>query len=181
MKARRNEPIHLSKHKQKFVNSLLPDVVSKDGTTLTIPEKWNQPYIPPVQRIITSPNLMDLYTKHFGVAQIIEFDHPNMPAFIKDLNFAHSGLTVQEIKARNAQFWSREPNPNMTVEEKDFNAYIIFKDLFEYGGITEKGIRELDERALAKNGVTYEYLIEYAERRGMLKESMPSRPSSMKA
>jgi len=96
MKTIKKQPIHLSKHKQKFINSLLPDIVSKDGTTLTIPDKWNQPYIPPVPSNIVPANLMDLYTKHFGStslaqstvqasAQIIEFDHPNMPAFIKDL------------------------------------------------------------------------------------------------
>ena len=86
MKAIRKEPIHLSKHKQKFVNSLLPDVVSKDATTLTIPDKWNLPYTPPVPSNIIPANLMDLYTKHFGAAQSIQFNHPNIPAFISDLN-----------------------------------------------------------------------------------------------
>jgi hypothetical protein len=86
MKAKRKEPVLLEKHKQKFANSLLPDVVSKDGTTFTIPDKWKLPYTPPVPSNIVPENLMDLYTKHFGVAQIIEFDHPNMPAFINDLN-----------------------------------------------------------------------------------------------
>ena len=47
MKAKKKEPILLIKHKQKFINSVLPDVVSKDGTTLTIPAKWKQPYTPP--------------------------------------------------------------------------------------------------------------------------------------
>jgi hypothetical protein len=88
MKSIKKEPIHLESHKQKFTNSLLPDVVSKDGTTLTIPEKWNLPYTPPVPSNSIPANLMGLYTKHFGSAQIIEFDHPNMPAFINDLNFA---------------------------------------------------------------------------------------------
>ena len=86
MKTIKKEPIYLEKHKQKFVKSLFPDVFSIDGTTLTIPDKWNQPYTPPVPSNITPTNLMDLYTKHFGSAQIIEFDHPNMPDFINDLN-----------------------------------------------------------------------------------------------
>jgi uncharacterized LabA/DUF88 family protein len=86
MKVIRKEPIHLSNHKQKFVNSLLPDVVSKNGTSFAIPEKWNMPYIPPVLSNAVPANLMDLYAKHFGSAQIIEFDHPNMSAFINDLN-----------------------------------------------------------------------------------------------
>jgi len=91
MKAKKKEPIHLSRHKQKFVKSLLPDVVSNDGTTLTIPDKWNIPYTPPVPSNIVLCNLMDLYTKHFGGVQLIEFNHPNMPAFIKDLN-EHTSL-----------------------------------------------------------------------------------------
>ena len=89
MKAIRKEPIHLELHKQKFVNSLLPDVVSKDGTTLTIPDKWNLPYAPPDPSNVIPENMMELYTKHFGSAQIIEFNHPNMSAFINDLN-AHT-------------------------------------------------------------------------------------------
>jgi len=91
MKAIRKEPIHLELHKQKFVNSLLPDVVSKDGTTFTIPDKWNRPYTQTAPSNVVPANLMDLYTKHFGSAQIIEFDHPNMPDFINDLNQHTSG------------------------------------------------------------------------------------------
>jgi hypothetical protein len=86
MKVKKKEPIHLSRHKQKFIKSLLPDIVSGDGTTLTIPDKWNILYIPPVPSTIVPGNLMDLYTKHFGGVKTIEFNHPNMPAFIKDLN-----------------------------------------------------------------------------------------------
>jgi len=91
MKAIRKEPIHLELHKQKFVKSLLPDFVSKDGTTLTIPDKWNLPYTQPAPSNVVPENLMDLYTKHFGSAQIIEFDHPNMSAFVNDLNAHISG------------------------------------------------------------------------------------------
>ena len=86
MKTIKKEPILLEKHKQKFVNSVLPNVVSKDGKTFTIPDKWNQPYTPPVTSNVVPANLMNLYTKHFGSAQIIEFNHPNMSAFISDLN-----------------------------------------------------------------------------------------------
>ena len=86
MKVIKKEPIYLSRHKQKFITSLLPDVVSKDNTTLTIPDKWNLPYTQPVSSNIIPANLMNLYTKHFGTAQIIEFNHPNMPAFINELN-----------------------------------------------------------------------------------------------
>jgi hypothetical protein len=92
MKDIRKEPIHLSKHKQKFVNSLLPDVVTKYGTTFAIPEKWNLPYSPPVPSNIAPANLLDLYTKHFGSAQSIEFDHPNMTAFVSDLNAQTSAI-----------------------------------------------------------------------------------------
>ena len=93
MKAIRKEPILLSKHKQKFINSVLPVVVSKDGKTYKIPEKWNLPYTPPAPSNIVPVNMMDLYTKHFGSAQIIDFNHPNVPAFISDLNACTSSIT----------------------------------------------------------------------------------------
>jgi len=86
MKAKKKEPIYLLNHKQKFINSLLPDVVSKDGTSLTIPQKWKDPYIISTPSNVIPNNLMSLYAKHFGDAQIIEFDHPNMQSFIKNLN-----------------------------------------------------------------------------------------------
>jgi len=86
MKTKKKVPIQLANHKQKFVNSMLPDVVSKDGTTLTIPDKWNLTYTPPAPSNTIPKNLMDLYMQHFGSAQIIEFDHPNMSDFISDLN-----------------------------------------------------------------------------------------------
>ena len=86
MKSIRKEPIHLSRHKQKFINSILPEVVSKESKTFTIPEKWKLPYTQPKPSNIVPNNLMDLYTNHFGSAQIIGFDHPNMADFINDLN-----------------------------------------------------------------------------------------------
>lgn len=39
MKEHRKTPIHLINHKQKFESSLLPDIVSGNGVTLTIPQK----------------------------------------------------------------------------------------------------------------------------------------------
>jgi len=56
MKAIKKEPIYLLSHKQKFINSLLPDVVSKDGVTLTIPQKWKEHHIPPTPEDTTVNN-----------------------------------------------------------------------------------------------------------------------------
>ena len=86
MKRFRKDPIHLINHKQKFANSLLPDTVSANGVTLTIPQKWKDPYIAPTPSHTVVNTVMDIYAKHFGSAQNIESTHPNIDAFISDLN-----------------------------------------------------------------------------------------------
>jgi len=86
MKQARKNPIHLINHKQKFANSLLPDVVSVNGVTLTIPKKWKDTYIAPATSNTVTDTVMDIYANHFGTGQIIERTHPNIAAFIKDLN-----------------------------------------------------------------------------------------------
>jgi uncharacterized LabA/DUF88 family protein len=40
MVANRKKVVRLENSKQKFVNSIMPDVVAKDGKTYTIPSKW---------------------------------------------------------------------------------------------------------------------------------------------
>jgi len=86
MKVIKKEPIYLLSHKQKFINSVLPDIVSIDGVTLTIPQKWKDPYIASVSSDATAATVMDIYAKHFGTAQTIDCNHPNIAAFIRDLN-----------------------------------------------------------------------------------------------
>jgi len=85
MKQYRKDPIHLINHKQKFANSLLPDVVSANGVTLSIPQKWKAPYIPPTPSNEVAITVMDIYTKHFGTAQNINSTHPNFSAFISEI------------------------------------------------------------------------------------------------
>jgi len=86
MKAIKKLPIQLIKHKQKFINSLLPETVSKDGFTYTIPQKWKNTYIKPTPTTTPTTYLTDLYEKHFGKSQTIEHNHPNMTSFVNDLN-----------------------------------------------------------------------------------------------
>ena len=40
MRANKGKVIRLEKSKVKFMNSIMPDNVTKDGTTFTIPPKW---------------------------------------------------------------------------------------------------------------------------------------------
>jgi len=40
MKAIKKHVVELGRNKQKFINSVLPDTVDKDGTTLSIPARW---------------------------------------------------------------------------------------------------------------------------------------------
>jgi len=86
MKRFRKDPIHLINHKQKFANSLLHDVVSANGVTLTIPQKWKDPYIAPTPSNAVATTVLDIYSKHFGLAQTIENTHPNIPAFVQEIN-----------------------------------------------------------------------------------------------
>jgi len=40
LKTNKNKVVKLEHNKVKFINSILPDIVSKDGKTYTIPDKW---------------------------------------------------------------------------------------------------------------------------------------------
>ena len=40
MRAGKGKVLKLQKNKTRFANSIMPDIVSKDGTTYTIPQKW---------------------------------------------------------------------------------------------------------------------------------------------
>ena len=94
----------LKKNKTRFYNSIMPDTVSKNGTSYTIPPKWQQP--PPPTMSPPSPpspqklipllgrtgyinnkdfELSDYFIKHFGNSDLVTTDHPNWQAFIDDL------------------------------------------------------------------------------------------------
>jgi len=40
MKANKRRAIELKKHKIRFTNAIMPDTVTKNGITYTIPTKW---------------------------------------------------------------------------------------------------------------------------------------------